>query len=79
MKDTLITARRKRTELITLLVCFVIAFLLNVYAVIAYEAPASELFWSLGYVVATTAVLYALWVVVRLIIYGIKCLLGIKK
>ena len=31
MKDTIVTARRKKTELITLLVCFVVSNLLHLY------------------------------------------------
>ena len=36
MKDTIVTARRKKTELITLLVCFVVSNLLHLYAIIAF-------------------------------------------
>ena len=39
MKDTIVTARRKKTELITLLICFVVSNLLHLYAIIAYHAP----------------------------------------
>lgn len=39
MKDTIVTARRKKIELITLLVCFVVSNLLHLYAIIAYHAP----------------------------------------
>ena len=41
MKDTIVTARRKKIELITLLVCFVVSNLLHLYAIIAYHAPVS--------------------------------------
>lgn len=41
MKDTLITAHRKKVELLTWLVCFVMANLLNLYAIIAYKTS----FW----------------------------------
>ncbi len=37
MKDTIVTARRKKIELITLLVCFVVSNLLHLYAIIAYQ------------------------------------------
>lgn len=37
MKDTVLTARRKKIEIITLLVCFVLANLVNLYAIIAYN------------------------------------------
>ena len=34
MKDTIVTARRKKIELITLLVCFVVSNLIHLYAII---------------------------------------------
>ena len=43
MKDTIVTARRKKIELITLLVCFVVSNLLHLYAIIAYHAPFTEM------------------------------------
>lgn len=72
MKDIIITGRRVRTELITLLVCFVIAFGLNVYAIATYDGKWSELFWSLGFVVAAAGVLYVVWGVVRLLFCALK-------
>lgn len=74
MKDIIITGRRVRTEFITFLVCFVIAFGLNVYAIIAFDGQWSELFWSLGFVLAAALVLYVVWAVLRLAFYGLKAL-----
>ena len=45
MKDTIVTARRKKIELITLLVCFVVSNLLHLYAIIAcllYTSDAAD-------------------------------------
>ena len=67
---------RLRFELLSLLVCFLIANALNVYAIIHYESPAIELLSSILYVLMTTGVLYAVWVVVRLLVYGFLCLIG---
>ena len=39
MKDTIITTRRKRIELWTLLTCFLIGNLANLYAIISYKTP----------------------------------------
>ena len=39
MKNTVITARRKKIELLTLLACFIIGNLANLYAIISYETP----------------------------------------
>lgn len=70
--------RRLRTELLALLVCFIIANALNIYAIIHYESPAIELVSSILYVLMATAVLYAVWVIVRLLVYGFLCLIGRK-
>ncbi|MDR2627817.1 MAG: hypothetical protein LBC40_07265 [Dysgonamonadaceae bacterium] len=72
MKDLIITVKRQKTEWLTLLACFIIANLLNVYAIISYKTCLSELFWSLGYVVVCTIALYVLWTVLRLAFYGIR-------
>ena len=48
MKETVITVRRKKIEIWTLVVCFVIANLVNVYAIQKFDTPWNELFWSLG-------------------------------
>lgn len=75
MKDTLITVRRKKTELITWLVCFFIANLLNLYAIFAYHTPLTELFTSFFYVLVFACVLYVSWSVLRLLFYSIKSLI----
>ena len=79
MKDTIITGKRKKTELVAFLVCFILVNLLNLYAVIAYKTPAIELLTSLGYVLALTILLYAVWCAIRLAWYGIKILLRKKE
>ena len=71
MKDIKITARRQKTEIITILVCFLIAFALNVYAIIAYNGKWSELYSTLFYLLLFTAALYVAWTVIRLVVYGI--------
>lgn len=74
MKDTIITARRKKIELITLLVCFVIANLIHLYAIIDYHAPFIEMITSIFYIIVFTFILYAFWGILRLLFYGIKVL-----
>lgn len=73
-----IPSRRIRTECISLLVCFLIANALNVYAIIHYDASAWELITSILYVLEATAVLYGLWILLRLLAYGFLCLIGRK-
>lgn len=79
MKDTIITARRKKTELLTLLVCFIIANIANLYAIITYDTPLSEMFTSIFYVIAASLVLYTFWGLLRLLVFGVKNLFIRKK
>ncbi|NDV67414.1 hypothetical protein [Dysgonomonas sp. 25] len=80
MKDTIISARRKKIEIITFIICFVIANLANVYAIMTYRNTSfSELFTSLGYVTVAAIVLYIIWSIIRIIFYGVKSLVKPKK
>jgi hypothetical protein len=72
MKDTIITVRQKKIELITLLVCFIVANLCNLYAIVTYETPFTELITSVFYVLTFTVMLYVVWTALRLLFYGIK-------
>jgi hypothetical protein len=72
MKDTLITVKRKKIELITLLVCFVVANALNLFAIILYKTSLLELWTCLGYIVAATVGLYVLWIIIRIIFHAIR-------
>lgn len=69
MKDTLITGKRKKTELITLLVCFVLANLINLYAIISYNTSFNELYSSIGYVFVLSVSIYLGWTFVRILFY----------
>ena len=73
-----ISSSRIRTELLSLLVCFLIAIGLNVYAIVHYGSPLSELWTSILYVLMATLVLYAIWIVLRLLFFGIARLFGWK-
>lgn len=80
MKDTILTARRKKTEIYTFLVCFIIANLIHVYAIIAYKASFMELLTSLFYVLAFTIALYIAWSVIRLGFHALrKGVKGVKR
>ena len=65
MKDTIITAKRKRCELWILLACFAVANVINWCAIIKFERPWWEMFTQVGYMVVTTLILYALILVLR--------------
>ena len=79
MKDTLITAHRKKVELLTWLVCFGLANLLNLYAIIAYKTSFLEVLTSFFYVIMFSCVLYVIWSVLRLVIYGVRTFLVFLK
>jgi hypothetical protein len=78
MKDFIITPKRQKREIITFVVCFVISFLLNVYAVIAYQSPAKEIITSFFYVLIFALLLYVVWSIIRILFNLIKRLI-IKK
>ena len=79
MKDTVLTARRKKIEIITLLVCFVLANLVNLYAIITYHRSMMEMITSIFYIIIFAFVLYAAWALLRLLFYGVKSLFTKKR
>ncbi len=74
MKDITLSARRQKTELWYLLGAFIVANLVNLWAINSYGAPMKEVFTSFFYVLTFTLFLYALSVIVRIVIYGIRSL-----
>jgi ABC-type protease/lipase transport system fused ATPase/permease subunit len=72
MKDITITGKRVRYELTSLLVCFIISFILNIGAIIFYKSPWTEIFTSIFYVISFAIALYVAWIIIRLIVCGIK-------
>ena len=72
MKDTLITARRKKRELIWFGLCFAAAVLINLGAIIYFKTPWYELFTQIGYTLVITAVLYVISGLVRLVVHLFK-------
>ena len=77
MKDTLITAQRKRTELITAGVCFLLAVLLNIGSIAYYKTPFYEVFTQIGYTLVIAAAFYVFWTACRLLIWC--CRKALKK
>lgn len=68
MKDIIITQKDIVRELYIILVCFILACLVNVGAIIAYDRPWSELWSQIGFVVFIAAGIYVLLAVVRILI-----------
>ena len=79
MKDTVLTARRKKIEIITLLVCFVLANLVNLYAIITYHRSMMEMITSIFYIIIFAFVLYAAGALLRLLFYVVKALFTKKR
>jgi glucan phosphoethanolaminetransferase (alkaline phosphatase superfamily) len=67
MKDINISAKRIKTEMFTLLVCFFIGFAANIGAVIYYKSAVIEIITSLPYVLVFMVAIYCLWSFLRLI------------
>lgn len=70
-----ITYRRLRTEVLWLALSLVVACGLNVYAIIHYGAPWTELLTSVLYVLMATAVVYLILLLLRLIVWGLRRLI----
>lgn len=79
MPNIYISHHRIRVELVSLAVCFLIATGLNIYAIIHYKSPFSELWTSILYVLMATAFFYAVWTLLRLIVYCIKRIVNHKS
>lgn len=69
MKDSMITAKQKKRELIYFLICFVCAFLLNLYSIIKYKHSAIEIINQIHLVLLVTLVIYAITVAFRFLWY----------
>ena len=69
MKDTLITARRKKQELLCFGICFAAAVLINLGAILYFKTPWYELFTQIGYTLVIAVVLYIVAALVRIVIH----------
>lgn len=65
MKDIVITAKRIKKEVIIMAILFLVAFLINIIAIITFKTPWHEMFTQIGYVIVMTLVLYILLLIVR--------------
>lgn len=69
MKDTLITAGRKRKELKAAGICLLLAVLLNIGCIIYYHTTFYEVFTQIGYTVVIALGFYLIYTAVRLILW----------
>jgi hypothetical protein len=65
MKEITISVKRQWTELKWLALSFVLAFLMNVIAILIYNTPWSELWSQLLWVIALTFPVYLLTALIR--------------
>lgn len=68
MKDIVISGARIRRELWWLLAAFILANLMNIYAIASYGTEWKELLTMVGYVIALSVVLYFLLALIRWIV-----------
>lgn len=69
MKDIVIKEKDIIRELYIILVSFILACLVNVGAIIAYDRPWSELWSQIGYVLFVAAGIYVLLAVIRILVF----------
>ncbi len=72
MKDSIISAKSKKRELNIFIIAFVVAFILNIISIIAYNTDWIEVLSALHYVLLFAIVLYIIQGIIRLIIWGIR-------
>ena len=65
MKDIIITSKRIKKELYILLGCFIVAFAVNLIAIIIYKTSWVEILSQIGYVLVITLFLYVLLAALR--------------
>jgi hypothetical protein len=65
MNETVITPGMKRRELRIFLVCFIVAFVINVVGIIKYSSPALELISQLHTVLFVSMIIYLLAAIFR--------------
>lgn len=81
MKDIqlIISAKQQKKEVFIFLICFAIAFVLNIISIIIYNTDWAELFTQLLWVLCLGALFYGITVFFRLIYWGIRCLFKKKE
>jgi hypothetical protein len=72
MKDLVISGKRVKTELLTLLGCFICAVLINIVCIIVYHSQWHEIFTQIGFTVFVAIALYVLLLIIRLIVLACR-------
>jgi len=64
-QDTIITLQQKRKEAIILIVCFILANLLNLSGILIYKTSFTELYTQWAIVIVISMILYTLTIIFR--------------
>ena len=80
MRETIITGKRKKQEILVLAICLGIACILNILSILVYKTDYKELYSELPTVIIIALLLYLLSIGIRAGLYFIHLLiLRIKK
>ncbi len=71
MKDINITVKRQKTEILYLIISFVIAFGLNILGIVIYKTEWKELYSQIRIVLMLGLTIYVLLALVRFLIFKI--------
>jgi len=76
MRDITVKGKTLKRELLLFFFLFVIVFCFNVYAIVDYKAPWTEIISELHYVLLISFTVYLIIGIIRLIVLAIKTLLN---
>lgn len=79
MKDIIITSKKIKRERNIYILCFVLAFIINIIAIIVYTRPWVEMFSQIGYVFVISLFIYFILWIPRLLFIGGKSLFKKKR
>lgn len=72
MKDIIITAQRQKSEIITFIICFAIAFVTNIASIIIYDTEWSEVWTQIIWVTVLACVIYGISIFIRILFWLVK-------
>lgn len=72
MKDIIITAQRQKSEIITFIICFAIAFVTNIASIIIYATEWSEVWTQIKLVTVLACVIYGISIFIRILFWLVK-------
>ena len=72
MKDIIITAQRQKSEIITFIICFAIAFVTNIASIIIYDTEWSEVWTQIIWVTVLACVMYGISIFIRILFWLVK-------